>query len=76
MIPTVCSVIRGSISAGSMLYVSRATSQNTGFAPIYSTTFAVETHVNAGTTTSSPGPSPSAATARWSAVVHELVATA
>ena len=39
------------------------------------TTLAVATHVNAGTITSSPGPIPSAASARWSAVVHEVVAT-
>ncbi len=38
-----------------MLNVARSTSQNTGVAPMYSTTFAVETQVNAGTITSSPG---------------------
>ena len=59
-----------------MLNVSRSTSQKRGRAPMYSTTLAVETHVNAGTITSSPGLSPRIATARCSAVVHEVVATA
>ena len=51
-------------------------SQKTAVAPRWWTTLAVETHVNAGTTTSSPGPAPSAASAACSAVVPELVATA
>ena len=51
-------------------------SQKIGLAPMYSTTFAVDTQVNAGTITSSPGFSPSAATARCNAVVHELAAAA
>ena len=38
-------------------------SQKTGRAPMYSTTFAVEIHVNPGTMTSSPGFRSSAATA-------------
>jgi hypothetical protein len=59
-----------------MLKVARSTSQKIGVAPMYSTTLAVETQVNAGTTTSSPGFSPRTATARCSAVVHEVVATA
>ena len=41
---------------------------------MYSTTFAVDTQVNAGTITSSLGFRPSAATAMCSAVVQELVA--
>src|SRR4030095_15036367 len=49
-------------------------SQKIGLAPRYSTTLAVETHVNAGTITSSPGFSFNAATAMCRAVVHELVA--
>ena len=76
MIPTVRSVTSDSICATSMLYVSRSTSQNTGVAPMSSTTFAVETHVNAGTITSSPGETPSAATMRCSALVHDVAATA
>src|ERR1700730_4528521 len=75
MMPTVCGVMRLSMSSVRTLKVARSTSQNTGLAPMYSTTFAVETHVNAGTMTSSPGFNPSAATAIWSAVVQELVAT-
>ncbi len=43
---------------------------------MYSTTFAVETQVKAGTITSSPGLRPRIATARCSAVVQEVVATA
>ena len=59
-----------------MLNVSRSTSQKRGVAPMYSTTLAVETQVNAGTITSSPGLSPRTATARCSAVVQDVVATA
>jgi len=33
-------------------------------------------NVNEGTMTSSPGPTPIDASARWSPVVHEVVATA
>ena len=40
------------------------------------TTLAVATHVKAGTITSSPGPMPSAARPRCSAVVHDVVASA
>ncbi len=59
-----------------MLNVSRSTSQKTGVAPMYSTTLAVETHVKAGTITSSPGERPRTATARCRAVVHDVVAAA
>jgi hypothetical protein len=76
MIPTVRSVTSPASRSGSRLKLSSVTSQNTGVAPTYSTTFAVDTHVNAGTITSSPGPAPSAATPMWSAVVHDVVATA
>ena len=75
MMPTVREVIRLSTTSVRTLNVARSTSQKTGFAPMYSTTLAVATHVNAGTMTSSPGFSPSAAMAICSAVVHELVAT-
>lgn len=75
MIPAVRSVTAASAAAGSMLKVFRSMSQKTGFAPMYLTTLAVEIHVKPGTITSSPGPRPSAATAMWSAVVQELVAT-
>src|SRR5262245_28505716 len=73
--PTVRGVRSASSCRVSRLKVARSTSQKTGFAPMYSTTLAVETQVKAGTITSSPGFSPSAATARCSAVVQELVAT-
>jgi len=63
IIPTVFGVIAFSSRSGSTLNVARSMSQKTGFAPRYSTTFAVETQVKAGTSTSSPGESPSAATA-------------
>ena len=74
MMPTVRSVTRPSIWSVRMLNVARSMSQKTGRAPMYSTTLAVATQVKAGTMTSSPGFNPSAATATWSAVVHELVA--
>jgi hypothetical protein len=74
--PTVRGVIRRSIFFTSILKVARSMSQKTGFAPMSSTIFAVATQVNAGTITSSPGFKPSAATARWRAVVHEVEAAA
>ena len=69
-------VIDSSSRAGSMLKVSSSMSTKTGRAPCISTTFAVATHVKDGTITSSPGPMPSATSARCSAVVHDVVATA
>ena len=58
----------------SRLNVARSTSQKTGLRARYSTAFAVDIQVKAGTMTSSPGPSPSAATAMCKAVVQELAA--
>ena len=46
--------------SGSRVAVSRSTSTNTGTAPVAHTAAAVGTAVNAGTITSSPGPTPSA----------------
>ena len=74
MIPTVRSLTASASASGSRLYVARSMSTKFGVAPWYSTTFAVEIQVKAGTITSSPGPSPSAATAKCRAVVPELVA--
>ena len=54
----------------------RSTSANTGVAPQYTTQFAVEIQVNAGTITSSPGPIPNAASAKCNPVVAEVTATA
>ena len=59
-----------------MLYVFISTSQKIKVAPQYKTTLAVETHVKAGTITSSPGPIPIATKAECNAVVQEVVASA
>src|SRR5262249_38517728 len=48
----------------------------TGVAPQCSITLAVATKVSGVVITSSPGPTPRPASARWSAAVHEFVATA
>ena len=70
--------VRGptSIFAGSMFIVSGSTSTSTGRRPASATTFAVAGKVYAGTSTSSPGSSPNASTARCSAAVPELTASA
>ncbi len=59
-----------------MFIVSGSTSTSTGRSPASATTFAVAGNVYAGTSTSSPGSSPNASTARWSAAVPELTASA
>jgi hypothetical protein len=51
-------------------------SQKTGTAPAWSTAIGVATKLNAGTITSSPGPTPEATTAQCSAAVPELVRSA
>ena len=56
--------------------MTSSTSAKTGVAPRWTTTLAEAIQVNAGTMTSSPGPTPIAASARWSAVVQEVVARA
>src|SRR6266700_1872485 len=76
MMPTVFGVTAAAAASRLRLNVARSMSQNTGLAPKYSTTLAVDTHVKAGTITSSPGLTSNAATARCSAVVQELAATA
>src|SRR5688572_18240131 len=59
---------------GSRLKVSSDTSTNTGVAPTYSAQLADVIQVNAGTITSSPGPSPRAIVARCNADEHDVVA--
>ena len=70
--------VRGPTStrAGSMFIVSGSTSTSTGRRPASATTFAVAGKVYAGTSTSSPGLSSSASTARCSAAVPDETATA
>ena len=53
-----------------------STSANTGTAPAATTAFTVATNVNAGTITSSPHPTPSAASAHRNAAVPFATATA
>ena len=50
-------------------------SANTGRAPVSATALAVAAKLNDGTTTSSPGPIPSATSASSRALVPELTAT-
>src|SRR5437660_11524098 len=57
-----------------MLSVSSRTSAKTGVAPQCTITFAVAGHVIELVITSSPGPTPSATSERWSAAVHDETA--
>ena len=50
-------------------------STNTGVAPRIATALAVETNVNGGTITSSPGPRLSSSAAMSSAWVHDVVSS-
>ena len=75
MIAFVRSVTSAGISAGSMLRSPSRTSQKTGVAPQCSITFAVAGQVIGLVITSSPGPTPSARSARWSAAVPEVTAS-
>ena len=75
MIALVRGVIRVSISAGRMHCVAGSQSQRTGVAPTWQITFTVAQKVIAVVTTSSPGPTSSASSDRWSAAVAELTAT-
>ena len=52
------------------------TSAKTGVAPVWTMTFAVAGHVIGVVITSSPGPTPSATSARWSAAVPDVTASA
>ena len=72
MIAFVRSVTSAGIRAGSMLRSPSRTSQKTGVAPQCSITFAVAGHVIGLVITSSPGPTPTASSARWSAAVPDV----
>ena len=69
-------VIASATSSGRTRNVSASTSTSTARAPQSSTAFAVAGKVYAGTITSSPGPIPSASSARWMAAVPDETATA
>ena len=75
MIAFVRSLTSAGISVGSMLRSPSRTSQKTGVAPQCSITFAVAGHVIGLVITSSPGPTPSASRARWSAAVPDASAS-
>ena len=60
---------RSAAERGSIANVSGSMSANTGVAPTRATASAVAANVNAGTITSSPGPTSSARSARTSASV-------
>ena len=51
-------------------------SQKTGVAPVWTIVFAAATKLSEGTSTSSPGPQPTASSARWSAAVPFATASA
>ena len=74
-IAAVCSEIFASTSAGSSVSVS-STSANTTSAPIVTTALTVAMNVNAGTITSSPGPTSNAANATRNAAVPLETASA
>ena len=69
-------VIAASRRSASRLSVSGSTSTSTGRPPRCSTTDAVAENVIGLVITSSPGPTPAASSARCSAAVHELTASA
>jgi hypothetical protein len=68
-------VIAASISVSSMLQVSSRISTNTGVAPRSTNAFAVDTNVNDGMRTSSPGPTSDSIAAISSAAVQECVSS-
>jgi len=74
MMAFVRELTRRAASPTSRLKVNGSMSQKTVFAPAYSTALAVDSHVKAGTITSSPGPTPAASAAKCSAAVQELTA--
>ena len=69
-------VIAASMRASSMLSVSGRMSTNTGVAPRRTNALAVETKVNDGMITSSPGPTPARIAVISSAAVQEWVRSA
>src|SRR3954466_11383332 len=70
MITLVRGVIAALISAGSMLNVRGSISTNTGVAPQYRTALAVAMNEWLTVITSSPAPTPTASSAKCSAVVQ------
>lgn len=68
------SVMRSSMQAGSMVNVRGSTSTKTGSPWWWMTAVAEARKVRAGTSTSSPGSTPAAATAAWRAAVPLLKA--
>src|SRR5262245_45992026 len=64
-------VMHASNERGSRHHVVASMSANTVVAPTYVTGAADAIHVTSGTITSSPGPTPSAISARWIADVHD-----
>ena len=69
------SVTSSATRAGSTLRSESRTSAKTGVAPAWTITFAVAGHVIGLVITSSPGPTPSASSERWSAAVPDESAT-
>src|SRR5205085_5931978 len=69
------SVTASATRAGSTFRSESRTSAKTGFAPAWTITFAVAGQVIGLVITSSPGPTPSASSARWSAAVPDESAT-
>ena len=78
--PKAESMVREVIAAATVtavrLPVTGSTSANTGRAPTYTTAFEVAMKENDGTTTSSPRSTPATTSARCSAVVQLVTATA
>src|SRR3954463_11458668 len=68
-------VTAAAASSGSMLRSFSRTSTKTGVAPVWTMTFAVAGQVIGVVITSSPGPTPSATSDRWSAAVPEASAS-
>lgn len=68
-------VISAARLSGDIVKVTGSTSAYTGVAPTCTTAIAVPTKVSAGTTTSSPGPTPWASRASSMAVVPLLTPT-
>src|SRR4051794_18322375 len=75
MIAFVRAVTSGAMASGSMLQSESRTSAKIGRAPQCTTTFAVAGHVIGLVITSSPGPTPSATSERWSAAVPDATAS-
>src|SRR5918999_2683184 len=75
---TIAFVLRVTSAAtcsGSMFRSESRTSAKTGFAPVWTITFAVAGHVIGVVITSSPGPVPRATSERWSAAVPDATAS-